>query len=281
MAQLLQGGGMGGNPGGQGTSGPTVGLSPYAYSQTAPLTAQQQQAMQGATNIANQAGNLYNQSGNLYNQTSGLGGQVSPYLQNAMNQNQWMGSGALMSPSSNPYLSGMYDAATQALTSQYQQATAPNILQQAAQSGTLGSAGMAQGFQDAQSALAAEMGNVASNLYGNAYNTGLQATQQANQFAPQMASAQYTPMNQLQNALSSQQNVLGAQLGANQNLSTQGGIGQNYAQNVLDTATKNLNAQSNWPFQALDILGQGLNTASGGGGQATTIGVSPSTSAGK
>ena len=216
---------------------PSVGTSPYAYNQVAPLTAQQQQAMQGVSNLAQ---------------------PTSDYLQGAMNTGNWMQSGALMNPASNHYLSGMYNAAAQPMISNYEQAVAPNILQQGATTGTLGSAGYAQNFANAQNQLSSGLGDLAANLYGNAYNTGLSATQNAMGMAPTLANAQYIPTNQLFSS---------------------GQLGQQQAQNVLNTATSNLNQQANWPFQAMGMLQSALQGL--GGQSGTTVAKTPSTSAGK
>jgi hypothetical protein len=197
------------------------------YSQVAPLTNQQQAGMA---------------------LTSNLSQPVQNYLGGTMDTSKWLGSGALMDPKANPYLTGMYNAAAAPMIQNYQTSVAPNLLQQAAQSGTLGSSGTAQGFDAAQSSLAQGLGDLASNMYGQAYNTGLQGTLQAQAQAPSLASAQYTPADKL--------------LGA-------GGMGQQQTQNILDTAVRNLTGQANWPFQALGNLGQALGPA--GGTQSTVV----------
>lgn len=204
-----------------------VGPMMAPYSQVAPLTNQQTAGMQ---------------------LTSDLSQPVQNYLGNALNTSRYFGSGALMSPYSNPYVTGMFNAAAQPVITKYATAVAPNLLQQGAQSGTLGSSGLAQGFETAQSELAQGLGNMATDMFGNAYNTGLDATLRAQGMAPSLANAQYIPAQQLMGA---------------------GNVGQNQAQNIMDVGTRNLTNQANWPFQALQNLGQALGTA--GGGQTVTI----------
>jgi hypothetical protein len=269
---------------------PTVGLQMAPYSQVAPLTNQQQQYMgdisaltgpaqgyaTGMMNTGNQLiGGTMPGALNTQNQMLGAAGSAMP-MQN------WLASGAAMSPTSNPYLQGMYNVGTQDIMQQYQQATAPNILQQAASSGTLGSAGEAQNFQNAQAGLGQALGNYATGLFGNAYNTGLNATQNAvNQGLNLGQNAVSTGLNTALGAMNQAPNLMNALYTPAQQLQTAGNMGQQYAQNVLNTANQNLTGQANWPMQALSALGQGLSTASGGGNQSVSIGAAPSTSAGK
>jgi len=261
----MAGGGSGGMVGNVGTgrnntgvSGPTVGMEMNPYQQIAPLTNQQLAGMQLTSDVAGPAQQaLANAQG--ANQAMMAGSGFNPNTQN------FMTSGALMNANANPYIQGQYDAASQALRSQYEQATAPNLLQQAASSGTLGSQGMAQGFQDAQSTLGANLGDLASNMYGNAYNQGLQGTLQAQQMG----------LGGLQNAISQAPGLASAQFGPAQQLMGTGGTAQQQMQNVLNAANQNLTGQAQWPLQALQMLGQGLNTASGGGGQSFSVGSMP------
>src|SRR5665213_2182955 len=115
-----------------GVAPPTPGASMLPNQQVAPLTDQQLAAMQGVTTQA---------------------GGTQPFLNAAQQQQMQTIQGQYLNPSSNQYLQDYYNAAAAPMTQQYQQATAPNILQSAAQTGTLGSAGTAQAFQNADTSL--------------------------------------------------------------------------------------------------------------------------------
>lgn len=252
-----------GNPTG-GVSGPTVGLQMAPYNQVAPLTNQQTAGMQLVSDVSQPTQQALSNALNMNNYMGATGGGgFNPAM------NAYMSSGGLMSPSSNPYLQQYAQNALQQQLQNYQQVTAPNLLQQAAQSGTLGSSGMAQGFNNAETALSQGIGNTLAGIYEPAYQAGLTATQNAlNQGlgaaqtgiaqTPGLATAQYTPAQQLINT---------------------GALGQGQAQQILNTASQNLSGQANWPFQALGTLGSALSTL--GGQQSSTVAHTPSTSAGK
>lgn len=225
-----------GNTSGGTTNLPSFGLSPYGYQQTAPLTANQQTAM---------------------NNIAGLTTPMTASMMPGMNTNVNFSTGSLMSPYSNPYTPAVFDVAAQNATQQYQQATAPNIVQQGFNTGTLGSSGMAQNFQDAQAGLGEVLGNIAAGVFNNAYNTGLGATQTAIGQQPGLVNAMYTPSNNLM-AVGNQQ--------------------QQQAQSILNNATTNANAQAGWPQQ----VGSWLSNLIGQGGtQGTSVAKFPSTASGK
>jgi hypothetical protein len=186
-------------------------------------------------------------------------GGAQGFLNNAMADQNYMASGALLSPN-NPYLAQYFNAAAAPMIQNYEQAVAPNLLQNAAQTGTLGSAGSQQAFGNAQTALAQGLGNLGAGIYEPAYNQGLQATQAAAQGAPALAQGQFIP---------------------SQELYGMGQQGQQQAQNVLNTGYSNQYQQAMWPFQELNFLGQGLGMAAGGGGSGTTISQSPYQGSGK
>ena len=226
--------------GAAGVSPPTVGYSPFPNLQTAPLTKMQLQGM---------------------GLTSGLTAPTQNYLGNMMNTSNYVGQGGLMNPASNPFVRSEFNTAAQPLIQQYEWATTPNLLQNMASSGTLGSSGFNQAMANNQTQLAQGLGNLGSGIYNNAYNTGLQAMMNAQQMAPGMAAGQYIPSGQLLNV---------------------GGQGQQQAQNILQNAYQNMYNQANWPMQGLQFLGNALNTASGGGFQGTTVATTPNLqSAGK
>lgn len=218
-------------PGSKGISAPPVGTSPLPYQQVAPLTPQQLQAM-----------NLTSQ------QTGGAQGLLNAAEQQQQNTIQ----GGMLGP--NPYLNEYYRAAAQPMVNEYEFATAPNILQSAAQSGGLGGSGQAEAFSNAQSGLATGLGDLAANIYEPAYAQERQLQQGAAQGAGGTASNQYIPSQQLMQS---------------------GQTGQNQAQNVLNAAYNNLHSTSMWPYQALGYLGGGLGQASGGAGSSLQVGTSP------
>lgn len=215
-----------------GTTPPTVGPSPYPNQQVAPLTQQQIDAM------------------NLVSQNTG---GAQGLLNTAMGTEGSFAGGSLLNPN-NPYLADYFNSAAFPLTQQYEQTIAPNILQQAAQTGTLGSAGMNQAFGNAEAGLGQGLGTLGAGIYEPAYEQGLNLTQQAITGAPGVAQGSYIPSQELMQS---------------------GQVGQTQGQNVLNAAYNNLYGQANWPFQALSMLGGALGQAGGGAGSSVSIGPSP------
>lgn len=214
------------------TSPPTPGPSPLPNQQVAPLTPQQLEAMW---------------------MTGQQAGGSQGYLNQAMAEQQGILGGAGLSPN-NPYLAQYFKAASDPMIQQYQQATAPNILANAAQTGTLGGSGMNQAFGNANTSLAQGLGNLAAGIYEPAYQQGVDIQQQAAQGAPGLAQGQFIP---------------------SQELFQSGQIGQNQGQNVLQAAYNNLYQKAMWPYQELGMLGGALGQAGGGGGTTITTGPSP------
>jgi hypothetical protein len=148
--------------------------------------------------------------------------------------NQFVTSGGLMNPNSNPYLAGEFSNAANAVQNQ------------------LGSEFGAAGRNVLASApvQADALNHLATDIYGGAYNTNLQATNQAAAQAPYIGSGLYTPGQELYNAGTSQ---------------------QQQQQNVLNTATAQYNYNQALPYNSLSwyssLLGQ---NASPFGGSSTT-----------
>lgn len=206
------------------------------------LNAMAQNAM-GLNTLSGLAGNQTGQ--NVLNQMAGN--------QAGQNQLNYMASGALMDPSSNPYLTQYYNAAATPMMQNYQQVVAPNLLQQAAQSGTLGSAGMAQGFQNAQSQLANSLGNLSANIFEPAYQQGLQATQNA---ANTLYGGQQSAANQLLGAQSGAANqLLGMQTGAANQLA---GLQANAAGQLYGGQQNAANTLMQMPYDAANAGLQGI-----------------------
>ena len=184
------------------------------------------------------------------NSVSTQAGGAQDFLNSAQNQQLATLQGQYLNPQSNPWLQSYYNAAAQPMVQQYQQAIAPNILQQAASSGTIGSQGMDQAFSNAQQGLAQGLGNLAANTFEPAYAQERQLQQNAATGAGNTASSQFIP---------SQEEMQSGQ------------VGQNQAQNVLQTGYQNAYQQAMWPFQELQMFGQGLGTANGGMGNSVSV----------
>jgi len=153
----------------------------------------------------------------------------------------------------NPWLDQYYNAAALPVVQNYQYATAPNNLYSGATTGTLGSSGQQQAMQYGESGLGQALGNLAAGMFEPAYQYGLGLQQSAAQNAPNLAAGQFGP---------------------EQALMQSGQIGQQQAQNVLQSGYQNLTGQSQWPYQALGMLGQAL-APFGGGGTSISVGQMP------
>lgn len=196
--------------------------------------------------------------------------QANQAGQNILSQAQTYGNN-LMSQQ-NPYLRQYYDAAALPMVQNYQNAVAPNILANAAQSGTVGGSGQQAAFGQAESNLGqglatlganiyepawAQSQSLAAGLYGqglgaeaNLAGQGMNLTQEALANVPNLAQAAYIPANQMTQA---------------------GALGQNQAQNVLNNAYQNLYNQGMWPYTELNMLGQGLQNFPNSGQQTTRL----------
>ncbi len=173
------------------------------------------------------------------------------FLNNSIGASNYAAQGGLMSPTSNPYLKQYYQAAAQPMISEYEQATAPNIVKDAAQTGTVGGTGHTEATRNANETLSTGLGDLAANIYSPAYGQGLQAAEMAVGGAPNLASGAYIPSQMMQQS---------------------GAIGQNQTQNMLNTGYGNLNTQAMWPFTELQQLAGGLGAYPGQGGSKVTVG---------
>jgi len=151
----------------------------------------------------------------------------SPTMSNAENSlNQFIAGG-----NTNPYLDAMVNRAQS------------NVLSNAAtasqRSGSFGNSGIAE-------ATAKQMGDVATQMYGNAYGQDQANRMQAIGMAPTFGNAAYQDAAQLLNA---------------------GNIQQQQAQNNLDFGYQQYQEAQNYPFKQLQATGNVVNT---GQGQTTT-----------
>lgn len=221
---------------------------------------------QGGVNVPIQQymGNVWQ---GLGQQNTGLG--TATAAQNA---------GLLAPGGQNPFLAAEFNAAAQPVTQTYQNVTAPNIVGNAASAGGVGGSGQRNAFNAANTTLGDTLANLAAGIYGPAYQQsqalanqnflqgqglgnqnfqqalglggnlfgqGLGITTNAAGMAPSLASAAYIPSQQLWQS---------------------GQQGQNQLQNILNTAYQNLYGQSQWPYQALNMLGQGVGQVGSLGG---------------
>lgn len=126
--------------------------------------------------------------GNLTNSAAITGynalGTVSPYMSAAMSNPATSmlantASGAYLSPNSNPYLAGMFNAAAQPVINQYMTATAPQTDSAMEAAGRYGSGALANAQSVNEQNLGTTLGNMASNIYGNNYENALGITANA------------------------------------------------------------------------------------------------------
>lgn len=124
----------------------------------------------------------------------------SPELAAAKQEFQRTMGGEYLSPESNPWLSGMYDAASRGMTRNFNQSVMPTLnsrfamgrtQQDAGQNAQTGAIGRAQGQ------LATGLGDMASNLYGGAYGAERGRMMQASQMAPALAQSDYADSSML------------------------------------------------------------------------------------
>jgi hypothetical protein len=178
----------------------------------------------------------------------------------------------------------------------YQQAIAPNILQNAIASGGLGSSGTEQAFANAQNELARQLGNYSAQVIEPAYQQERQLQQQAIGQAPGLLAPE-------QQAIEAQRGIAGLQAGAagqipgmlspqeqaiygtpglmagaytpTQQLLGIGGQQQQQAQDVLNTIFQN----QMMPYQMLQQAAGLIGPLSGGGGQSFQVTQAPGGSA--
>jgi hypothetical protein len=140
------------------------------------------------------------------------------------NLNQMMGGGT------NPYLDAMVNKA--------QQSVLGNANQAGALSGSFGNSGIAE-------KAVSDMGNIATNMYGQQYNADQSRRMQAIGMAPTFGNAAYQDASQLLNA---------------------GQIQQDQAQQGLDFNYQQFQDQANLPYKQLaamsGVFGSGLGTTS-------------------
>jgi hypothetical protein len=196
-------------------------------------------------------------------------------------------SGSYMDPSTNRYLQDYYNAAAAPVISNYQTAVAPNLLANAIGAGGLGSSGTASAFDTAQANLGTSLQDLASNMYEPAYQAGLSGMESAvGQGISQQQNAVQQGLGNQWNAVSTglgnQMSGLGmlpgmatAQYTPAQQMLTIGGQQQQQAQNVLNTAFQN----QMMPYQMLQQAAGLVGPISGNAGTTVSVGPNPQQSA--
>lgn len=237
---------MGGGGNQTSTTVPTI---PEEFKPLAKLYTQQ------ATNIAETPFSPY--AGNRYqdltgNQQAGidmvsgraLGG--SPILDQAeASLGGFIGGGA------NPYLDAMVNRSQQGVADNFNRMTKPQIESAMVGSGSFGNSGYNQLMQNQQEAAARQMGDISTQMYGNAYEGDQARRMAAIGMAPQFGNRGYQDAGQLLSA---------------------GGIEQQQLQNNLDFQYQQQQDALSYPFKQLQATGgvmggnMGSTTTSQGGG---------------
>lgn len=162
--------------------------------------------------------------------------------------------GTYMNPDSNPWLRPMMDRAASQITDAYKKGTAAQLDRAASAANAFGGSAYQEQLKDNETALAQELGAAANELYYKNYGDERMAQQRAMTLAPQMGNLDY------QDA----QALLGV-----------GDVRRQYGQDVLNQNYANwLDAQQD-PYRKLDILGNAISGAVGGGGTITTSAPNP------
>lgn len=143
----------------------------------------------------------------------------------------------------NPYLDSMYDAGAQGMIRNFGGSILPGVNSTFAQGGRYGSGAHQTALDNASNTLATNLGNMATNMYGNAYNTDQANRMQAIGMAPTFGNAAYQDASQLMNA---------------------GQIQQDQAQNNLDFGYQQFSEAENKPYKDLAAMSGVFGTNLGG-----------------
>lgn len=155
---------------------------------------------------------------------------------------------------SNPYLDASVNRAQQSVVNQWNNVTKPQTESAMVNSGSFGNSGLQQLEQQQQVATGKQLGDIASQMYGQDYEQGNNRALQAAQLAPQYANADYNDAQQLLNA---------------------GSYARNFDQQNKDFNFQQYQDQQNLPYKQLGAmsgvfgsnLGGSSATKSSGGGK--------------
>ena len=205
------------------------------------------------TNVANLSNDIYAQDWQGYGgqRYADLNGTQKQALQmtsdRAMNGSPIMDAanssltGMLQGGQTNPYLDQMVGRAQQSVVDSYNLSAKPQMEAAMVGSGSFGNSGLQQMQQKSQSDLQDNLGNVATQMYGNAYNTNQANQLQALGMAQSYGNQAYTDASQLLRA---------------------GDTMQDQSQNNLDFGYEQWQQQQDDPYKKLQAMtGVMSNTA--------------------
>ena len=152
----------------------------------------------------------------------------------------------MMGDQPNPYLDQQVAKAQQSVIDSYNMATKPQLESAMVGSGSFGNSGLQQMQGQAQNQLQQNLGNVATQMYGNAFNTNQANRLQALGMAQGFANQDYTDLNQMLNA---------------------GNAYQDQAQNNADFNYEQWQQQQDDPYRRLQAM---TGVMSGTSGSTTT-----------
>ena len=188
----------------------------YGGQRYADLNITQQQALQGITDRATGGSDLWNQAqGNLQQ---------------------------MMGDQQNPYLDQQVANAQKSLVDSYNLTAKPQMESAMVGSGSFGNSGLQQMQQQSQNQLQQNLGNVATQMYGNAYNTNQANRLAALGMAQGFANQDYADLNQLLNA---------------------GNTLQDQAQNNADFNYEQWQQQQDDPYKKLQAMTGVMNNTAG------------------
>lgn len=167
----------------------------------------------------------------------------SPTMQNAEGSlNRFISGGQ-----TNPYLDQMVNRAQSSVVNQFNNTTKPQIESSMRQSGSFGNSGLQQLMQNQQIAMGRQLGDIATQMYGQAYNQDQANRMNAIQMAPTFGNAAYNDAREMLNA---------------------GNIRQQNEQNPLDFAYQQFQGAQDQPLRAMQatsgVLGQSSGSTSSG-----------------
>lgn len=188
----------------------------YGGQRYADLNNTQQQALQGITDRATGGSDLWNQAqGNLQQ---------------------------MMGDQTNPYLDQQVANAQKSVVDSYNLTAKPQLESAMVGSGSFGNSGLQQMQQQSQNQLQQNLGNVATQMYGNAYNTNQANRLSALGMAQGFANQDYADLNQLLNA---------------------GNTLQDQAQNNADFNYEQWQQQQDDPYKKLQAMTGVMNNTAG------------------
>lgn len=155
---------------------------------------------------------------------------------------------------SNPYLDQAVNRAQSSVVDQFNNMVKPQTESAMVNSGSFGNSGLQQTLQNQQIAAGKQLGDIASQMYGQDYQDSNNRALQAAQLAPQYANSQYNDAQQLLNA---------------------GSYARNFDQQNKDFNFQQFEDQQNLPYKQLGAmsgvfgsnLGGTSTTKSSGGGK--------------